>query len=268
MSRSARTAMQRFMRLPEDELRRLLALAQQADSVELKVLVPEPAHEEACAALGADLRRAGTRRVYFLDTADLALHRHGVVARVRSIDGGRDDSVVKLRPAVPSRLPLALRRHKRFVVEVDGMPGGYVCSAALKKRLGRHDVNAALSEGRPLRGLFSPAQRALIGAHAPRHVRIDDLAVLGPVRVRRCTLTPALLGQALAVERWTYPDGSRIVELSTRCPARAAPGLAARTAEVLAACGVDLDGPQQTKTRITLDFFQARVGGPTPSRRG
>jgi len=88
--------------------------------------------------------------------------------------------VVKLRPAVPSRLPVALRRHKRFVVEVDGMPGGYVRSAALKNRLGRHDVKTALAEGRPLRGLFSPAQRALLAAHALGHIRIDELSVLAP----------------------------------------------------------------------------------------
>jgi hypothetical protein len=63
--------------------------------------------------------------VYFLDTEDRALDRHGVVVRVRSIERKPDDSVIKLRPVSPGGIPLALRQSRRFVVEVDG------CRAAM-----------------------------------------------------------------------------------------------------------------------------------------
>jgi hypothetical protein len=43
-----------------------------------------------------------------------------------------DVSVVKLRPVVPHELPADVRRSRNLVVEVDAMPGGYVCSASLK----------------------------------------------------------------------------------------------------------------------------------------
>jgi hypothetical protein len=40
--------------------------------------------------------------------------------------------VVKLRPVVPADLPETMRRSPDLVVEVDAMPGGYVCSVSLK----------------------------------------------------------------------------------------------------------------------------------------
>jgi nucleoside-diphosphate-sugar epimerase len=55
-----------------------------------------------------------------------------VVVRVRRVQGKGDDSVVKLRPVIPHDLPKGLRQLAGFVVEVDAMPGGYMCSASLK----------------------------------------------------------------------------------------------------------------------------------------
>lgn len=59
-----------FWRLPEEELARLLALIRQVDHVEHKFVVPESGYETACAALGVDLARARSHRMYFLDTDD------------------------------------------------------------------------------------------------------------------------------------------------------------------------------------------------------
>lgn len=181
-----------------------------------------------------------------------------MVVRVRSIERKPDDSVIKLRPVVPGELSAALRRSKRFVVEIDGMPGGYVCSGALKERLGVHDVERAMAGERQLSALFSKRQLALLAAHAPAGVGIGNLAILGPIDTRRRNVVPDGLGRALAVELWTYPDASRIVELSTRCTADQALLVAARTAAVLRAHGVGLAGAQQTKTRATLDYFSGR----------
>ena len=49
--------------------------------------------------------------------------------RARRVQGREDDSVIKLRPVVPDELPEELRRSPSMVVELDAMPGGYVCSA-------------------------------------------------------------------------------------------------------------------------------------------
>ena len=54
---------------------------------------------------------------------------------------------------------------------------------------------------------------------------------------------------------WLYPDGSRILELSTKCAPGEAFEVAAETRAFLASKGVDLDTEQQTKTRTALEFF-------------
>jgi hypothetical protein len=255
-------AAQDFWQLPDDELDQMLALSREADRVELKLTVPGPAHDATCAALGVDFAHVSAHRVYYLDTEDRALHRQGVVLRVRSIERGPGDSVIKLRPVSPGAIPAALRQSRHFVVEVDGMPGSYVCSGALKARLGAHDVERAMTRRRPLRALFSKPQLRLLAAHLPRQVGIDDLAILGPVEARRRKLVPDGLDRALLVEQWTFPDDSRILELSTRCPPDATLRVAAQMAAVLCAYGIDLTGPQQTKTHATLDFFSTRPATP------
>ena len=72
------------------------------------------------------------RQVFFFDTPTLDLDRAGVVVRARRTQGKPDDSVVKLRPVVPAELPAEVREHKSFGVEVDALPGGFVCSGSFK----------------------------------------------------------------------------------------------------------------------------------------
>lgn len=245
-----------FWQLPPRKLDKLLALARQADHVELKFVVPPAAHAATVASLGVDLSRAPARRVYYLDTADLTLERHGVVARVRSVEDRPDDCVVKLRPIAPGDLSPRLRRSKRVAVEVDAMPGRFVCTAAMKRRLGTDNVERTITKGRPLHTLFSKRQRELLTTHVPAHVNIDELSVYGPVDVRRGKVFLEGLGRELCVERWTYPDGSRILEISTRCAARAAVPVAAQVTSLLRARRIEVTGSQQTKTRSTLAYFR------------
>src|SRR5215475_5081967 len=115
------------MELSEDELE---ALLQGADSVELKMTIPTGVQQRALVALGVDPLDAQIRQVFFFDTPDLHLNRAGVVVRARRIQGRSGDTVVKLRPVVPNELPDDVR--KQVTVEVDAMPGGYVCSASMK----------------------------------------------------------------------------------------------------------------------------------------
>jgi hypothetical protein len=255
-----------FWQLPDDELDQLLALSREADRVELKLTVPQPAHDATCAALGVDFDRVAAARVYYLDTEDRALQRHGVVVRVRSDHQKSDDSVIKLRPVSPGGIPSGLRHSKEFVLEVDGMPGSFVCSGALKAHLAVHDVERTMAQRRPLHALFSEPQLSLLASHLPPQVGIDDLTIAGPVDARRRKLVLPGFDRPLLAERWSYPDGSRILELSTRCPPEATLRVAAQMAAVLQAYGVDLTGPQQTKTRATLDFFATRPTQPTGSQ--
>lgn len=141
--------------LAGDELARLLELVDEADSVELKLTVADSHRRSTVAALDIDPLDVQMRQVFFFDTPALDLERRGVVVRARRVQGKGDDSVVKLRPVIPHDLPKGLRQLAGFVVEVDAMPGGYMCSASLKASLGHPGVKETVAGGRPIRRLFT-----------------------------------------------------------------------------------------------------------------
>jgi len=247
--------------LSDEEFARLVETLNEADSVELKLTVPEPHQRSTVAALELDPLEAQIRQVFFFDTPDLALDAHGVVARARRIQGKGADSIVKLRPVTPSELPAELRRSGAFRVEVDALPGGFVCSGTLKGTPDQADVLRAAKGQLPLRKLFSKEQRQLFATHAPEGIGLDDLTVLGPIFVLKLRFVPPRLERRLVAETWLYPDGSRILELSTRCETTEAFQVAAETRAFLVRHGVDLSGEQETKTRRALEYFAAEQAG-------
>jgi hypothetical protein len=240
--------------LSSEKLAELLGVLSGADSVELKLTVPDGDQRSAVRALGMDPLDADLSQVFFFDTPDLLLNRHGVIARARRTRGG-DDSVVKLRPVVPSELPAHFRELPGFGVEVDAMPGGFVCSGRLKATPRRGKVREAVLGDREVRSLFDKQQRAFFAEHAPAGTSMSDLAILGPIMVLKLKFKPKGFDRRLVAELWTYPDGSRILELSTKCPSSEAFEVAARSRVFLEQRGVDLTGEQQTKTKIALEFF-------------
>jgi hypothetical protein len=245
--------------IPTEKLPELLELIEGADSVELKLTVPISDRAEAGRALGIDPLDAQIRQVYFFDTPELALYEQGVVARARRVQKKGDDSVVKLRPVVPAELADDLRASENFFVEVDAMPGGFVCSGSMKRGLGTNAVRPAVFGERPLRKLFSKEQRALFEAHAPEGVALEDLAILGPVFVLKLRWVPEDLARKLVAEVWFYPDNSMILELSTKCAPSEAFQAAAETRAFLAKHGVEPSAEQETKTKKALEFFAAAL---------
>jgi hypothetical protein len=248
-------------RLSDEELPRLMELIRDSDSVELKLTVPEAYGRSAADALGADPLDAQIRQVFFFDTPDLALDAAGVVVRARRIQRGKDDSVVKLRPVVPAALPDEVRRSKGFKVEVDAMPGGFVCSASFKGRPGEGEVKEAVAGRARISRLFSKEQRDFFAMHAPDGIELDDLSVLGPVLVLKLKWTPEGVARALTAEQWNYPHGGRILELSTKAAPSEAFQAAAEARALLTENGISLDGKQETKTRTALEFFSRELTG-------
>ena len=248
--------------LSDDQAQELLALTRSADSVELKLTVSEERRNSTLTALGIDPLEAYIRQIFFFDTADLALDKAGVVTRARRSQGRPDDSVVKLRPVEPTTLKAHDRKSEDFFVEVDAMPGGYVCSASYKGMLKKPRVKDAIAGKLPLSKLFSKPQRAFFAANTPEGVELDDLVVLGPVTAFKLKTRPRAKGPQLAVELWSYPDGSRILELSTKCLPADAFKVAARAREYLSGVGVELGDAQQTKTRTALEYFARDLGLP------
>lgn len=242
-------------RLSDQQLTEVLRLLKTTDTVELKVTVPETAHRATIRGLPLDPVEAQPRQVFFFDTPDLALNKAGLVVRARRIQGGRGDTVVKLRPVVPEDLPAEVRHSASFGVEVDLMPGGFVCSGSFKGRSTGDEIRKVIAGSLPLRKIFTREQRAFYADHAPAGIGLDDLVPLGPTFVLKSRFTPEELGRSLVGEMWLYPDGSRILELSTKCLPSETFQVAAEARDYLNSRGVVTSATPQTKTKVALEFY-------------
>ncbi|WP_156162282.1 adenylate cyclase [Demequina iriomotensis] len=238
-----------------EQLAELLTLLPVTDSVELKATVPGVDRSRVMDRLGMDPLQAELRQVAFFDTPDLHLNSHGVVARARRIQRRPGDVVVKLRPVDPAHLDDDVRGARGFGVEIDAMPGRFVCSASMKAPADDTQVHRVLRRDRPIRKLFTRAQRALVDRYTPGGVDWDALRVLGPVTTLKLTFSPDGYDRPMVAELWSYPDGSQILELSTKCAPIEAFNVATETRAFLAGHGVDMGAPQQTKTRTALEYF-------------
>lgn len=251
--------------LSDEELGQLLDLLHGAGSAELKLTLPDSSQRSTVMALGMDPLDAQIRQIFFFDTPDLRLNAAGVVVRARRVQARAHDSVVKLRPVVPDELPDTVRASKALVIEVDAGPTGYVCSASMKGKVGPDDVRAAIAGELAPRKLYSKEQRAFYAAHAPDGIELDELTALGPIFVLKLKLFPEGFERKLVAEMWLYPDGSRILELSTKCRPEDAFDVAVELRSYLARHGVNLEGEQQTKTKTTLEFFAKELDA-TPAQ--
>jgi hypothetical protein len=103
-----------------------------ADSIELKLTIPESECRSALAALGIDPLQAQMHQVYFSDTPELTLNGAGVVvepagSRARGRLGG------EAAAGHPRAAPDSLRKSPTWWSKVDAIPGStYVGSASLK----------------------------------------------------------------------------------------------------------------------------------------
>ena len=167
--------------------------------------------------------------------------------------------MIKLRPLDPDQVSKDVRHLSGFGVEVDAIPGGFVCSGRLKCEADSDAIRQGVLGERPLRKLYTKEQRALYRAHAPDGIELDDLAVLGPIFVLKLKWQPRGFARKMVAEMWLYPDGARIFELSTKCLPSEAFQVAAEARVYLSEHGVDLSGEQQTKTRTALEFFAAEL---------
>jgi len=225
------------------------------ERVEFKLTVRDTERASAIEALDLDVLEAELRQVVFFDTPDLRLNRAGVIVRARRIRKG-GDTTVKVRPVIVDALPGKLRRSRNFLVELDAMPGALITSGSLTEEIGNDDVKDVLRGTRPIRKLFRSKQRLFYEEHAPRALDLNVLVAFGPINVARMKFVPRKFkGRELAAELWFYPDGSRLLEISTKSPPDDAFQVLAECRALLARHGISREGPQETKTRKALDYF-------------
>jgi len=245
--------------ISEEGLVEILDLGKGATSIELKLSVPATGHRATIKSIGLDPVEAQPRQAFFFDTPDLDLYRAGLVVRARRIQGGDGDTVIKLRPVDQATVDPELRRSASFKIEVDVMPGGFICSASFKGVCTGQEVLDVTAGRMPLRKLFSRGQRAFYDAHAPAGITMDKLVLLGPTFLLKAKHWAKDFDRPMTVEMWLYPDGSRILEISTKCLPKEAFQAAAEFKAYLARRGIALTADQAAKTKSTLEFFSTRL---------
>lgn len=249
--------------LSTQSLAEVIALLPSVDSVELKVSVPEAGHRSAVAELGMDPLQAQLRQIVFFDTPDLALDRSGVVLRARRVQGKAGDAVVKLRPIRPDAVPESLRLEPTFSLEIDVLPGGFTCSGSMRHKVSDAHLRAVWQGALPVSVLLTKRQRRLYAAHVGDDgPRLDRLSALGPITILKLKWRPADFNRRLVAELWHFPDGTRLLELSTKCVPADAFTAAAETKAFLASHGIDLTAEQTTKTRTAMEVFSSELATP------
>ena len=251
-------------RLSTKEMATVLRLLKDSGSVELKLTVPAEGHRAAARSIGLDAVEAQPRQAYFFDTPDLALNKAGIILRARRFQGGKGDTVVKVRPVDPASIDAELRRSDSFKIELDAMPGGFVCSASFKGSCDGSEVADVAAGTLPLRSLFSKEQLAFFDARAPKKIRMDNLVVLGPILLLKAKHNAKEIGRNVVIELWIYPDGSHVFEVSTKCEPRDAFQVAAEFRAYLAERGIEEGAAQESKTRTALMYFKTRLDEGLP----
>jgi hypothetical protein len=245
-------------RLSPDKLVEALELLKDATSVELKLMVADT-QSSVIRRLGFDPVEAQPRQVYFFDTPDLKLNKAGLIVRARRSAGGKGDTVVKLRPIDPTSINAELRHDAAFKVEIDFMPGGYVCSGSAKGRCSAQDVLDVADDEAPLESIFNRNQLEFYAAHAPGGLSMDELVPLGPTFLLRLRHQPKRFDRPVTVELWLYPDGSRILEMSTKGEPQEAFQLGAEFRAFIIGSGLRIGNQAVTKTNSALSYFSKHL---------
>jgi len=232
-----------------------------ADSVELKTLLVPPAGAAAEALTGRRAPTWSVRQTYLLDTAELDLLHAGVEIRLRRRARGRFDLAVSARRRGTDRAQ-AVPRGAR--VELDVVPGAVWQDVEVRREIDSSTAAAVIAGSAKARDLLSGTQCAWAcsgGAAALDDARLNELAVHGPLVVRRVKVAATGLGLGRAdLEHFRFPSGRELVELSTRCAPQEVPATAAAFEQLLDERDVTLAPEYRTKTSVWRDELSSRRG--------
>ena len=254
---------------PTSRCSRVLRLIRGADSVELKVTVPAESHRATIQGLAARPRRGPAAAGLLLRHAGPGPQQGGP-RRPGAPDPGRPRRHRDQAPPGRARRPARELRARTPTSTSRSTCCRAASSARRRSRAGRRATRSATPSPAPSRsaGCSPRRQRAFYQEHAPAGIELDDLIPLGPTFMLKAPVRRAAgrrrsaTVRRLVAEMWLYPDGSRILELSTKCLPDEAFKVAAETRAYLLERGVDLE-----RRPADQDEDRARVLRRPASRR-
>jgi hypothetical protein len=230
-----------------------------ADKVEIKITVANNDEQRAYESLEISRRIAHRREIYFFDTPGLDLSSAGVMLRARAIKGDDNDTVVKIRPIDPEKVNDTWRETNGFKIEADSVGDKVVVSASFKAKQKGGTISKVANGEQDPAALFSKKQKAFFAEFYDGPVKLEDLAVLGPVQALRADIERPGMAYELTAEYWTLPDKSHLLELSIKCPPEEAVVAKEVFEAFLAAHGLDPHGAQATKTKLAMTSLAERL---------
>jgi hypothetical protein len=222
--------------------------ADEACSMEVKLLLPPSAMQTAINSLGFSQPKAS--RVDLYDTQARTLAAQGVNIRVRY--GANNDLTVKVRSLVGALPAGDSHAVGEFPCEIDRTQLAAVTSHAIERP---YIAAKPPRDGREIESLLSDAQRQLLDA---AQIRIDWSQVARIVEVSATTWhtsAKSMYGR-LALEMWEWPAG-RILEISARSAAADDQGYA-RLEGLIKTNGLTPSPVQATKTGLVLGASEVR----------
>jgi hypothetical protein len=93
---------------------------------------------------------------------------------------------------------------------------------------------------------------------------MDKLVILGPTFLLKAKHQPKDFDRPIVVEMWLYPDGARVLEVSTKCLPKETMEFGGQFKAYLAARGIVLGADQSAKTKSSLEYFSARLESAQP----
>ena len=224
-------------------------------ATEIKVTIKADEELRALRAFKVDEDTAEVRVIHFFDTPQLSLFDSGIVLRSRLVKGDADDTTVKVRPVVPSKISPSWIRRKGFKMEADRAGRKSVTSASLTEVHKRAEIDAVAEGKEPISKIFSETQLGLIKETTGVQVDPDLLSPLGPIRVLCWQSAHKEFPYRLTIEEWRLPNGEDLVEVSIKVSPDEEKTAVKHFEGHLRELGLDPNGEQQTKTRTALTYF-------------
>lgn len=225
------------------------------DAVEIKVTIRPDQELRAERAMEVNEDTADIRVIYFYDTPDLDLFEAGVALRARLVKGDDDDSTVKFRTEKEAKVSPEWRKLDGFKLEADCVGDRAVFSSSLTQLQKRDEIDEVAKGKRAIHRLFSGDQERFFHEVYKGRTGLENLCVMGPIRVLRWKLEHRNFPHRLTVEEWRLPNGDDLVEVSIKVPPAEARRAQKAFNDHLEEFGLDPQGAQETKTRTALQYF-------------
>jgi hypothetical protein len=166
---------------------------------------------------------------------------------------------VKIRPVDPGKIGEDWKKRPGFKLEADAVGEKVVRSASLSAKQKAGEIRDVAIGRRDLKKLFSLDQESFLAAYAPMKFDFSKLKPLGPVQVLRWRFDQDEVPYDLTAEEWRLPDGKDLLEVSIKVEREEAAWAREIFETFLRGLGLDTEGAQETKTRVALEYFAAKL---------